>query len=372
MNYIWIELKLKDKDKVLLKCYKYNIIVYETKNQNDLFLLKIASQDYKKFKKVIYVKWRIQNKSGLWHLTDILKKYYIFLISLILGFILFFILNHVIVNVKIIHSKEEIRDLLQNALSKYGIKKNTWKKEYHELEQIKQNILDEYPEKLEWLEIETKGMNYIVRVLERKMAPITTEKTKCNIVANKSGLIKKLIYSKGEALVKTNDLVNKGDILISGTVKKDEEIKKEVCATGQVYAEVWYKATIKVPLHREELIDTGKVRWNIKIKNNRYNDFLFKSRITNYTTENHFLFSLFSNAFYFVKQHEVTKKIINYSDEELLTNADKLITEKINKRLEPKEEIITKKILTKEKDDNYFIVQYFLAILEQIGTEQPF
>ena len=372
MNYLWLKVKLSEKNRLLLKCYKNKLFIYDSNEDQKYFYFKIKSEDQKLLKKVSYSKIKVVDETGIPKIKKYFKKYFIFIISLIIGFIIFVLITHVIVNVKIVHSNKEIRDLLSTALEKKGIKKNTWKKSFKEIEEIKESILNEYPTKLEWLEIEVKGMNYIVRVEERKIEEKESVKTSCNIVAIKDGLVKKLIYSKGEALVKTNDYAKKGDILISGTLMKDEEVKDVVCATGKVYAEVWYKATIKVPLVKEENILTGKVRYNFKLKNNNYNDFIFRSRLKDYTTINYPLFTLFNTTFSFVKQQEVVKKEIAYTDEELKSEAEKQLNEKVSQILSDNEYILNKKVLQTNKLDNSLEVVYFLALLEQIGEQQSF
>ena len=205
-------------------------------------------------------------------------------------------------SVTVIHSKEEIRSLVLNALESRGVKKNSWRKEFGELEEIKNEILEMYPNDLEWMEIETHGMNYVVRVVERKLEEETEEPTACNIVAIKDGIIKEMVYSQGEKMFSQNDAVKKGDILISGSIKKDEETKNTVCATGEVYAEVWYQVSASVPMTYENFERTDKVRWNIKLKNNGYDDFLFKSRLENYEEEKHPLLTIFGTEVSFVKQ----------------------------------------------------------------------
>ena len=372
MNYLWIKISLKEKNRLLLRCYKNKLFIYDSYEDKKYFYFKIKENDQNLLKKISYTRVNVIDEVGISKLKKYLKKYYIFLLSLIIGIIVFYFLTHLIVKVEIIHSNQEIRDILSVALEKRGIKKNTWKKSFKEIESIKESILKEYPSKLEWLEIEIKGMNYIVRVEERKILVKEPEKESCNIIAIKDALIKKMIYSKGEALVRTNDLVKKGDVLISGTLKKDEEIKNIVCATGKVYGEVWYKATIKVPLTKENNVYTGKNRYNFKIKNNNYDDFIFKSRLKDYESINYPLFKLFNTTFYFVKQQEVKKEIVSYSDNELQIEADKLLNEKIKQILSDNEEIISKKIINTNRLEDALEVVYFISLLEQIGEQQSF
>ncbi len=372
MNYLWLKINKKYKNRLLIKCYKKKITVYDTKEDNSFIYLKISSEDYKTFQKSIIFKYQVIGGCGPNKIKSILKKYHIFFFSLIVVFIIFFFLTHIMTKVIVIHSNKEIRELVTKSLKEKGIKENSFKKSYQEIQKIKEEILNLYPTKLEWLEIEVKGMNYIVRVEERKIKEEEVEKDRCNIIATKDAIIKKIIYSKGEAIVEANDYVKKGDILISGVLKKDEEEKGVVCASGKVLGEVWYKITLNIPKVKEITEPTGKKRWNLKLSNNTYNDLIFKSRLDNYQTEEHHLFTLFGSTLSFVVQKEITKKTVTLSNEELKQIAEDEIKDKLNIKDDEDKEIIDKKILTEEINDDNLTMEFFVVVLEKISQSIEF
>lgn len=371
-DYSWVVIKTNSRERFFLKCQELNIFIYEIIYLNDKLKIKILSKDLKKIKKIWFIKIEKIESLGKEFFLKKWQKYHIFIISLILGCFLLFILSNIMITVSVIHSNQNIRYIVTEALKERGIKANTWRKSYEEIEKIKQEILDMYPSDLEWLEIEVKGLKYIVRVEERKIEKEEKEPSACNVVASKDGIVKDMLYSQGEALFKRNDSVKKGDILISGTIKKDEETKNYVCATGSVYAEVWYTVKASVPLSYEAKEKTGKVRWNIRLKNNSYNDFLFKSRLDNFVEEDKSLFSLFKTEIIFAKQYETITKTVTMSEEEAENKALTLALEKVSATLEEKERIIDKKVLKKEVNNSTMNIEVFVSVLEQIGTRQEF
>ncbi len=371
-DYSWVVVKTNSRERFFLKCQELNIFIFDLIYLNDKLKIKILNKDLKKLKKIWFIKIEKIEQLGLNYWKNKWQKYHIFIIALILGLILLFCLSHIMLSVSVIHSNQNIRFIVTEALKERGIKENTWRKSYDEIERIKQEILDLYPEDLEWLEIEVKGLKYIVRVEERKIESEKQTPEACNIVATKDGIIKDMLYSQGEALYKRNDSVKKGDILISGTIKKDEETKNYVCATGSVFAEVWYSVKASVPLSYETKEKTGKVRWNIRLKNNGYNDFLFKSRLENYVEEDKNLFTLFKTDIIFAKQFETINKTVTMSEEEAQNKALDLALEKISATLEEKEKIIDKKVLKKEVNNSTMNIEVFVSVLEQIGTRQEF
>ena len=339
---------------------------------NNEVKIKIQTKDYSKLKQIWFIKIKKIEPIGIQALKKKIQKHHIFLIAIGIGLVFLYVLSHIMLSVTVVHSNQDIRFLLMNALEEKGIKENTWRKSYQEIEKIKQEILDEYPDQLEWLEIEVNGLDYIVRVEERKLEQEDSTPEACNVVATKDGIVKEMIYMNGEALFKRNDTVKKGDVLISGTIKKDEETKSTVCATGSVYAEVWYTVKASVPLSYEEYELTGKTRWNIKLKNAAYHDFLFKSRLETYDEEITPLFTLFGTEVSFVKQHETVKKVFTMEENEAADKALTLALEKISATLEEKERIIAKKVLKKEVNNSTMNIEVFVSVLEQIGERQEF
>ena len=371
-SYEWVSVKVSNPDRFFLKCHEKNIAIYEIQRMNNEVKIKIQTKDYSKLKQIWFIKIKKIEPIGIQALKKKIQKHHIFLIAIGIGLVFLYVLSHIMLSVTVVHSNQDIRFLLMNALEEKGIKENTWRKSYQEIEKIKQEILDEYPDQLEWLEIEVNGLDYIVRVEERKLEQEDSTPEACNVVATKDGIVKEMIYMNGEALFKRNDSVKKGDILISGTIKKDEETKSTVCATGSVYAEVWYTVKASVPLSYEEYELTGKTRWNIKLKNAAYHDFLFKSRLETYDEEITPLFTLFGTEVSFVKQHETVKKVFTLEENEAADKALTLALEKISATLEEKEMIIAKKVLKKEVNNSTMNIEDFVSVLEQIGERQEF
>ena len=365
---IWLKLKLRDKNRFLIRTFKEKITLYEIKEEKDVCYVKIDRQDKEKIKKMWFVKILDEKNIGLSRVKEKIYQNRIFLFSSLIGLILLFLLSHVMVSVNVIHESKEIRDFLEIELAERGIKKNTWKKNYNELEEIKEDILNSFPDKLEWLEIEIKGMNYIVRVEERKLNDPNHEEKLCHLVALKDGIIKEMVYEKGMSLVKQNDAVKKGDILISGIIKNNEEEVGYTCAKGSIYAEVWYKVTVSIPLTYEEATKTGKKRWNFKLNDTP----IFKNRLTNFSEEKHLLLSLFGQKLYFVVQNEEEKQAKTYSEEEALEEATLKATSKVESTLKDKEKILTKKVLKKEVNDSTMVVEVFVVVLENIAQTQEF
>lgn len=367
-----VEVLTDSQERFFKKCRSLGISILKCEVRKHQVLIHIYEKDIPKLKKIWFISYLVLDYYGTHKFKNWFQKQRLFLICLFLSFFFFLFLSHLILSVEVIHSSLDIRSLVLSALEEKGIKKLTLKKSYKELEEIKKQVLDEYQEYLEWMEIESVGMKYKVRVEERKMENIKTEAKACHIIASKEGMIKNLYYDEGEALVKRNDYVKKGDLLISGIIKHNEEEKGVVCAKGRVEAEVWYKIDVSFPLEYEQNIRTGKVRYNIALESNLYKGFIFKSRIENYEEEKKLLKELFHTKIYFVKQYEVVQKSQTYSSDEAVHKALEEAEEKLKSKLTNQDKILTKKILKKEQNNGIMNVEIFVSVLENIAKTLEF
>ena len=128
------------------------------------------------------------------------------------------------------------------------------------LKHIFKKIKDNNKDLFEWLEISSNGVYYEVSYIERKSIIESKSNLKHNIIASKNGLIKKLDISKGNIIKNVGDYVNKDDLLVSGVILKNDEVKNIVDAKGKVYAEVWYKVKVSHPFIKKENIKTNNAK----------------------------------------------------------------------------------------------------------------
>ena len=266
-----------------------------------------------------------------------------------------------------------MKEKLIDELSSNGLKIYSFKKDYKELQIIKKKILEKYKQEIDWLEIENIGTKYIVRFEPRLNNPINEENKLRHIIAKKDAIIYSLDISNGQIIKNKNDYVKKGDVIVSGYIYLNENIKDTVSSNGNVYGEVWYEVTVTYPLKYKEEILTGKNNnvYVIKLLNKNIELFNFK-HYKNKKVKSKVLLKSNILPFSFEKQYQEELKVKNEDNtiEDATNKAVDAGTKKIEDNLGENEFILNKKILGSFNDENNVTVKIFYSVIENITDYQ--
>ncbi len=207
-------------------------------------------------------------------------------------------------------------------------------------------------------------MKYIVSFEERILTNELENPPYCHIVAKKDGVIKQIKALSGVNMFEEADYVQKGDIIISGQIMLNDEIKDNICAKGEVIAETWYKTTIKVPLVEEKKEYTNKKRYNLSFNNNN----LFKSKYINYDTKTIFKIGPIK----FNKELETVINTYELSKEEAKTKGINIAKERLLDKIGKNNTITSEKVLNSEQNNSTIILEVFFSVNESIGSTEYF
>ncbi len=364
-----LEVKGKNIERFIHKVATRKIELLNIQNtKRDTVQITIYKKDYTELMnlKSIY-EVSVINASGLIKIRKLIRINKPLLCSIFFGLALLIFLTNVIFKVEVIHSSSEVRTFLTNELKNFGLDKYTIKKNFKQLQDVKQQIIDKYPDKIEWLEIESVGTKYVVRVELREIATKKEEVNNRHVVAKKDAMIKLVTATSGQIIKNKDSYVKKGDVIISGNISLNEEKKGSVVADGKVYGEVWYTVTVDYPYSYYEEILTGKKKnvLSFKFLNNSFDFFTsFKNKKvdTNVILENYLL----PIKLVFERQEEI--KIVDQilTEEEAIDKAIEKGIEQINMELNTDEYIIKNKVLKVDIKENVVSVDIFFAIYEDI------
>jgi len=306
--------------------------------------------------------------AGFIYWYKLFRKYYLAIIELFISIIIVFITSFFIVDIDIESNDKVIKELVKNALKEEKIYPFTIKKSYNQLQLIKDKIKDIYQKDIDWIEITNVGMKYIVNVEKRIQNNIEYSPSYCNIYAKKDGMVKRVKTYQGISNVAMNDYVRKGDLLISGDIKLNEETIQQVCANGVVYAEVWYIVNVDIPLNYYEYEPINKIRNNIIIEYDDKEYPIFKNRLVNYKSSKSLIWEILGIKIYKRVDNEVRKISKKYTYQEAIDKAIRIANDRVKIKLEKDEKIVKQKVLQKQVIDSTIKVDIFIITEEKIGV----
>ena len=361
-------------------CKNNKITIWNLKRKDSVELnLNVRIKEFKEICKIAKktgCKIKIKNKKGIPFLLHKYKKRKIFFILLILLVLIIGLSSCFVWNVEI---KEENGYELENIredIEKAGLKSGVFKGKINTKEIINKIRLER--KDIAWMGIELKGTNAIVKLVKSDEKPdIINEDEYCNIISDKEGIITKISVQNGTANVKVGDTVKKGDILVNGWMEGKFTGIRYVHSLAEIEAKVWYTESIKIPYKVTETRYTGneEEKYGIKFNNFQINFTKKYSKFKIYDTiETENKIKLFSDFYLPIsivktiyKEQEKIEK--TYSVEEAKNIGIKQLEEKLDEKIENKNNIVNKNINTYEQADGVLVYVTY-EVLENIGTNE--
>ena len=344
----------------------YNKIYYDSLNQyNEYFVLDVSYDDY------LYIRCRykchIVKYYGKKNIVNIYENNKYVLLSLIISFMLLFLLCNTIFDIKINSDDKDIVNIINNSLKDNDIDVYKRKVSFNKLNSIKNKILEDNKDTLEWIEIREKGCIYYIDVTPRVKSNNNVDNASpSDIVAEKDGVIKHIVVYRGNKVIDNGDYVKKGDILISGNIIKNENIIDKVHSEGIIYAETWKTVNISIPFKRIDYVYKKTI-------NHYYLDifgheFTISGKYDSDNTINKKSIVL-DKPYLFFKLYKEEKKIydyneVNLNEEEAYNEALNRSVDIINKKLSSDEYIVLKKEVKRSKIN----LEVFFKVYEKIGV----
>lgn len=180
--------------------------------------------------------------------------------GLAIGAVLFFLglymLSSFIWSVEVTGTRHMSPQKVIAAAEQIGIKEGAWKVKLKEPLVLRKELQKLLPE-AEWIGITIQGTKVTLQIVEKEEPerPLVTGPR--NLVAKKRAVIHTILPEAGKSRVAVNQLVEKGQVLISGIIGNDMR-QQAVSARGTVKGEVWYTSSASVPLTQTHFRLTGE------------------------------------------------------------------------------------------------------------------
>lgn len=363
-------------------CRNQKIAIEELEKKNSTYLIfKILKSDFKKIKSVAKntkCKIRIIKKLGIPFLINRYRKRKVFAVALVVIAIFIFTITRFIWNIEIKGIENIKQEEMIELLEEYGIKCGTLKSKINK-ERIG-NLIRLNRSDISWIGISIKGTNACITIEEAIEKPEIIDRNEiCNIVADESGVISKIIVQNGTARVNVGDEVKNGDLLVEGVMEGVNTGTRKVHAEADIFAKILYEKEKKEWFVQNVKNKTGNIEEKNEICINNFKINLNKgvSKFQNYDTiTSNKKLKIFSDFYLPITINKVQnieyineKKI--YTEEEL---KNKILTE-LERDLESEFEIskydennIVKNVYT-DADEEGLTVKLVYEVQKAIGTK---
>lgn len=379
-GYVIIRVEGLTLEKFLNLATNENIYLWDIKRiEYTVIEGKVSIEGFKSLREIVKkvgCRVYIVEKRGFPFLLERLKRRKMLGFGFIIFIGLIFFLTSFIWNIEIIGNEkikdEEIIIFLEEVnVSKGKIKQGL------DVEELKSSILNNF-HNLSFVSVEVKGTKLLIQIKEQDLPPKEIDKdTPCNIVAKKKGVIEKIIAKNGKGVVSEGEVVNKGQLLITGTIE-DELLEENILvhSEGEVLAITRYSHIKEESIEKTVKEETGNIHSIKEIKFGQKTigfskgDIPFKEYIEE-IDEKPFIESLgddFPIKIVTHKYKEIEMEKVKQNIEALKKSSQVLAIEEINKKL-PKEAKVISKDVKYTKQENKLITEIIIEVIEDIGDK---
>ncbi|MGP7819046.1 sporulation protein YqfD [Niallia sp. 01092] len=322
-------------------------------------------------------KIEFQHKSGAPFLYKRLMKNSGFVIGIFLFFGLVFALSNMVWGIEIKGANPATEYKIRKQLDKMDIKIGKFQFFNKELDAIQAELTNSIND-ITWVGVELKGTTYHFQVVE-KNEPEKIEKTSPqNLIAKKKATIVTYFIEEGEKVFNVNDVVKKGQLLVTGTIGKDENTRI-VAAKGKIWGETWYKSDVTIPLESKFQVFNGneKQKHYVKIADIHIPIWGFgKIKYKKYELEENerkIKFLKWDLPIYMVNKtyREKEEVIRTYTKKEAVEKGKEMARKDVLAKIGEDGKIKEEKILRQTIKNGKVIITIDYTTIENIAKEQP-
>ena len=213
------------------KIYVYNV----NRMEKSKIQFNIDRNNYKKLKKIHRsnkFKIKVKKQTGIPFIAKRIYTYRGMVICAIISLIILMSTSQFVTDVYITAPEGIDKTALKKELYIQGVKPGVYKKRI-DRKIVRENIMGKFKQ-IAYVSINVKGTNIFVNITKKDESQNSDENSNyCNIIAQKDGIIEKIVPRSGEAIVQEGDIVKKGDVLINGA---------NTTAQPEVWAMTFYEA----------------------------------------------------------------------------------------------------------------------------------
>ncbi|MDD6440751.1 MAG: sporulation protein YqfD [bacterium] len=276
-GYLKIQIFGYSPERFLNLCSYQKINLWDLNVKGRTYEMKISVKDFRKLKPIIRktkTKVKVVQRYGFPFFLQKYKTRHFLFAGLLMGILFLFFMSGFVWEIEIDGnircSDEEIRMFLKTM----DISEGKRKKEIS-CDKIAEMMRENFDDVI-WVSASVDGVELKIEVKENMDRIYEEEMEKSppmDIVADKDGVVKSIITSKGKPMVKAGDEVKKGDILVSGTIEILNDAMEVTgyqyqVAEAEIYVQTEYVYEEEIEHTYETLEGTGKKKYQVWVENN--------------------------------------------------------------------------------------------------------
>lgn len=319
---------------------------------------------------------RILRRGGLPFFTVSMKKRIGFVAGIMIFLIGLYAFSGMIWTVEVVGNEEIEEARVLELAEQLGIERGSFKFKVPPPEDVQQYLLQEM-DRASWIGFRIEGTRAIIQVVEKVVPEEQKDLNPRHLIAKKRATIHEIFVEQGRPRVKVHDMVNPGDILVSGIIGNEQNYDM-IPAKGKIMGEVWYETEVSVPLTMKPVQYTGESHRNdylligsYAVKINGYDEISFDQYETE--TERKYL-HVRDFRIPLGWKTEVLKETrnqqIKMSEEEAVRLGIKMARQDVLSRVKDGR-IKKEKVLRKQLDNDKVYMKIHFAVIEEISKEKP-
>lgn len=228
---------------IFARDHKLQLSHFQKHDHQFYFYLPVYQRYY--FKKWTYPYQYIKTE-GLLKYIFLLSRHHLNFIGVLFFFISLFMSSYLIFDIQIDGTLPQVNQSIKETLEKENITFLKPLQSYEHLNDLLLQLKDLYKNQIEYMNIYQTGSVFHVEYTKRKQDHIKKEDYR-NLYASQDGMIQSLDVKSGNIMVKKNDYVKKGDLLVENTIISTQNKTKIIPVEGHVYAYTFhqYEASVK-------------------------------------------------------------------------------------------------------------------------------
>jgi similar to stage IV sporulation protein len=382
-GYVEVSLRGERVPELINQATAAGIMLWEIRQTRDgRFRMKMQRADVQKLRAILKqtgVRIHFEGKFGIPFLVWRAWRRKFFLAGAITFLIALYALTSVIwkVDVEIVGNFKHLSpETIEQAAADIGLHQGAWKAKLPDTDDLQKELLEKVPE-LTIVHVKIQGTKVHIEAVEKVPGVKPPNTAPQNVVAAKKGVIRNIFAKTGNKIAARNQFVQPGQVLISGTLGDN---KTNVHAEGQVWATVYYKSQISIPLKTTRKEYTGEAVekqfltfWGHPVQIWGYGQLPFSTYEEHPEDK-----ALKIGSFVFPIQYrdttysEVHAEQVNLSEQEAMKKAFELAKADVMRRMGKGGTIESQKPLQKEIKDGKLEIQVLNIVVEDIGQPQPY